>query len=68
LQLTQLEKEMKERAKKDTQKEQAEAEVPMINPGGIGNMLRLTNGFVGQAPPMNGIPHVSIDLYGSSSC
>jgi len=31
-----LEKEVRERAKKDTQKEQAEAEAPMINPAGIG--------------------------------
>lgn len=35
-QLAQLEKEVKERAKKDTQKEQAEAEAPIINPAGIG--------------------------------
>ena len=28
--------EIRERAKKDTQKEQAEAEAPMINPAGIG--------------------------------
>ena len=39
--MLQLEKEVKERAKKDTQKEQAEAEMPMIAPGGI---LRITQG------------------------
>ncbi|TFY72317.1 hypothetical protein EVG20_g697 [Dentipellis fragilis] len=56
--LASLEKEVKERSKKDSQKEQAEAEAPIINPGGFGNRLMLTqgNGFVGQAPPpmMNG--------------
>ncbi|KIY69192.1 clathrin heavy chain 1, partial [Cylindrobasidium torrendii FP15055 ss-10] len=52
--LAHLEKEVKERTKKDVQKEQAESEAPMINPG----MLLLTNGYGGQAPPapMNGIP------------
>jgi clathrin heavy chain len=51
-----LEKEVKERAKKDVQKEQSEADAPIINPGGFGNRLLLTqgNGFVGQAPMMNG--------------
>ncbi len=39
--MAQLEKEVKERAKKETQKEQAEAEMPMIAPGGI---LRITQG------------------------
>ena len=50
---------MKERAKKEVQKEQAEAEAPIINPG---STLLLTNGFAGQAPPpmMNGgMPPVS---------
>ncbi|KAL1731173.1 hypothetical protein EV714DRAFT_249463 [Schizophyllum commune] len=51
--IKQLEKEVKERAKKEVQKEQAEAEAPIINPG---STLLLTNGFAGQAPPpmMNG--------------
>ncbi|KAJ6625007.1 clathrin heavy chain 1 [Mycena sp. CBHHK59/15] len=52
--LAQLEKEVKERSKKEVQKEQAEADAPIINPG-----LMITNGptgFVGQAPPpMNGM-------------
>ncbi|KJA25685.1 hypothetical protein HYPSUDRAFT_37118 [Hypholoma sublateritium FD-334 SS-4] len=52
--LAQLEKEVKERSKKDAQKEQTESEAPIINPGGFGNLL-LTNGIVGQAPPMNGM-------------
>ncbi|KAK7061131.1 Clathrin heavy chain [Paramarasmius palmivorus] len=56
--LQQLEKEVKEHSKKDKQKEQAEAEAPMINPGGFGNRLLLTNGFGGQpngmAPAMTG--------------
>lgn len=60
-----LEKEVKERSKKDTQKEQLEADAPIINPG---SRLLLTNGyepnnlllsssshwrrrFPGQAPP-----------------
>jgi len=49
-----LEKEMKERSKKDSQKEQQDADAPIINPGGFGNRLLLTqgNGFVGQASPM----------------
>ncbi|KAJ7636025.1 hypothetical protein DFH06DRAFT_1219759 [Mycena polygramma] len=52
--LAQLEIEVKERSKKDVQKEQAEAETHIINPG-----LMITNGptgFAGQAPPhMNGM-------------
>jgi clathrin heavy chain len=74
-QLAQLEKEVKERSKKDVQKEQAEAEAHIINPG-----LMITNGptgyvyiypkrlrlmfvysFVGQAPlHMNGMMPVSV--------
>jgi len=53
--LAQLEKEVKERSKKEAQKEQTEAEAPIINPGGFGRGLLLTNGIVGQAPPMNGM-------------
>ncbi|KAJ7074901.1 hypothetical protein B0H15DRAFT_868488 [Mycena belliarum] len=49
-----LEKEVKERSKKEVQKEQAEADAPIINPG-----LMITNGptgFAGQVPPhMNGM-------------
>jgi len=44
-----LEKEVKERAKKDSAKEQAEADQPIINPGGFGTLL-LTQGAVGTAP------------------
>lgn len=44
-----LEKEVKERVKKDTAKEQAESEQPIINPGGFGTLL-LTQGAVGSAP------------------
>ncbi|KAF8327169.1 clathrin heavy chain 1 [Cantharellus anzutake] len=39
--ITQLEREVKERTKRETQKEQAEAEMPIIAPGGI---LRITQG------------------------
>lgn len=48
LQLTALEKEVKEHSKKDSQKEQQEAEAPIINPGGFGDRLLLTqgNGYV----------------------
>ncbi|PPQ65881.1 hypothetical protein CVT24_011212 [Panaeolus cyanescens] len=53
--IAQLEKDVKERAKKDAQKEQTESEAPIINPGGFGRGLLLTNGIVGQAPPMNGV-------------
>ncbi|EIW58700.1 clathrin heavy chain [Trametes versicolor FP-101664 SS1] len=51
--LAQLEKEVKERSKKDTEKEQQEAEAPIIQPG-LGGRLMLTqgNGFPSQAPPM----------------
>lgn len=55
-----LEKEVKERVKKDTAKEQAESEQPIINPGGFGTLL-LTQGGIGSvpapAPPMytNGV-------------
>ena len=54
-----LEKMVKELSTKDAKKEQAEAEAPIINPGGFGNRLLLTagNGGAPQAPPpmmMNG--------------
>jgi len=56
--LAALEKEVRERSKKEQQKEQQEADAPIINPGGFGNRLMLTqgNGFAGQAAPpsMNG--------------
>ncbi|KAH6916189.1 clathrin heavy chain 1 [Coprinopsis sp. MPI-PUGE-AT-0042] len=56
--MAQLEKEVKERTKKDAQKEQAEADAPIINPGGFGNRLMLENGFSGGAPmPMNGMAY-----------
>lgn len=49
---------MKERSKKDAQKEQVESEAPIINP--LSNTLLLTNGgFAGQAPP-NGMHPVSV--------
>jgi clathrin heavy chain len=51
--LRQLEKDVKEYSKKESAKEKAESEAPIINPGL--NTLLLTNGFVGQAPPMNGM-------------
>jgi len=64
--LSSLEKEVKERSKKDSQKEQQEADAPIINPGGFGNRLLLTqgNGFAGPAPPIfpngNAVPsHVT---------
>ncbi|KAF8159760.1 hypothetical protein B0H34DRAFT_858496 [Crassisporium funariophilum] len=53
--LAQLEKDVKERSKKDAQKEQTEADAPIINPGGFGRGLLLTNGIMGHAPPMNGM-------------
>jgi clathrin heavy chain len=39
-----LEKEVRERSKKEQQKEQQEADAPIINPGGFGNRLMLTQG------------------------
>ena len=39
-----MEKEVKERSQKETQKEQQEADQPIINPGF--NRLMLTNGYV----------------------
>ena len=64
VQLAQLEKEVKEQSKKEAQKEQKEAEAPIINPGGFGRGLLLTNGIVGQAPPMNGVmPVSSVNLF-----
>ena len=64
-----LEKKVAELSAKDSKKEQQEADAPIINPGGFGNRLMLTqgNGFVPQGPPpmMNGtgmptgIPSVS---------
>ena len=49
-----LEKQVQELAAKTTKKEQAEEETPIINPGGFGNRLLLTqgNGFAPQAAPM----------------
>jgi hypothetical protein len=44
LQLTALETEVKEHSKRDSQKEQQEAEAPIINPGGFGDRLLLTQG------------------------
>lgn len=41
-QLATLEKEVRERSQKDTQKEQQESEQPIINPGGFGGRLLLT--------------------------
>ena len=56
--LAALEKEVKERSKKDTEKEQKEAEVPLIEPG-FGGRLMLTqgNGFPAQAPPPMMMPN-----------
>ncbi|KAJ3893359.1 hypothetical protein GG344DRAFT_87260 [Lentinula edodes] len=51
--IRQLEKEVKDYSKKESAKEKAESEAPIINPGL--NTLLLTNGYVGQAPPMNGM-------------
>ncbi|KAG7093825.1 hypothetical protein E1B28_007464 [Marasmius oreades] len=51
--LQHLEKEVREHSRRDKQKEEAEESQPIINPGGFGNRLLLTNGFGGQA---NGIP------------
>ena len=42
--LSALEKEVRERSKKEQQKEQQEADAPIINPGGFGNRLMLTQG------------------------
>lgn len=47
--MSSLEKEVKERVKRDTAKEQAESEQPIINPGGFGTLL-LTQGGIGSAP------------------
>ena len=77
VQIAQLEKEVKERAQKDTAKEQQESEVPIINPGGFGGRLLLTqgNGFPGQAPaPMMpaatgmGMPPVSCYVLSHRRC
>jgi len=42
--LATLEKELRERSKKEKQKEDQEADAPIINPGGFGNRLLLTQG------------------------
>jgi clathrin heavy chain len=40
-----LEREVRERAQKDSQREQQEADAPIINPGGLlGNRLMITQG------------------------
>jgi len=62
--LAALEKEVKDRSKKDTQKEKQDSEAPIINPGGFGMGL-LTNGIVGQAPSMpNGGMHPAMTGFG----
>ncbi|OSD03000.1 clathrin heavy chain [Trametes coccinea BRFM310] len=50
--IAQLEKDVKERSKKDAEKEQQEAEAPILQPG-LGGRLMITqgNGFPSQAPP-----------------
>ena len=50
--LAALEKEVRERSKKEKQKEDQEADAPIINPGGFGNRLLLTqgNGYMSFAP------------------
>lgn len=68
-----LEKEVKEQSKKEAQKEKTEAEAPIINPGGFGRGLLLTNGIVGSAPPpmnggMNGMMPVSQLLTLNTTC
>jgi clathrin heavy chain len=42
--MTALEKEVRERARKDSQKEQQEQDATIIPPGGFGNKLLLTQG------------------------
>ncbi|EJF64173.1 clathrin heavy chain 1 [Dichomitus squalens LYAD-421 SS1] len=56
--LAALEKEVKERSKKESQKEQEEAERPLIEPG-FGGRLMLTqgNGYPVQAPPPGMLPN-----------
>jgi len=55
-----LEKQVQDLAVKDSKKEQQEADAPIINPGGFGNRLMITqgNGYAPQGPPppmmMNG--------------
>ncbi|KAI8996350.1 clathrin heavy chain [Trametes punicea] len=53
-----LEKEVKERSKKDAEKEQQEAEAPILQPG-LGGRLMITqgNGFPAQAPPPPMMPN-----------
>jgi len=48
--LAQLEKEVRERAQKDQQKEKAESDAPIINPGAIPMIEYNMNGFGGAAP------------------
>ncbi|KAJ3833038.1 armadillo-type protein [Lentinula raphanica] len=61
--IRQLEKEVKEYSKKESAKEKAESEAPIINPGL--NTLLLTNGYGGQAPPMNGMAPVMTGFGGT---
>ncbi|TFK26167.1 clathrin heavy chain 1 [Coprinopsis marcescibilis] len=55
--LAQIEKEVRDRSKKDEQKEQAEADAPIINPGGFGNRLLLEDGGFGGGAPLNGMAY-----------
>ncbi|KIM68076.1 hypothetical protein SCLCIDRAFT_1209460 [Scleroderma citrinum Foug A] len=47
-----LEKEVRERSKKETAKEEQEAEQPIINPGLNRLLITQGNGYLSQAPPM----------------
>lgn len=64
-----LEKQVQELTMKDSKKEQAEADTRVINPGGFGGRLLLTqgNGYPAQAPTMmangTGIPSVCSLLF-----
>jgi clathrin heavy chain len=62
--LAALEKEVRDRSKKEQQKEQQEADAPIINPGGFGNRLLLTqgNGYISTSscPP---ITDLSLDSF-----
>ncbi|KAL4062457.1 hypothetical protein V8B97DRAFT_1869752 [Scleroderma yunnanense] len=50
--LAALEKEIRERSKKETAKEEQEAEQPIINPGFNRLLITQGNGYPSQAPPM----------------
>jgi len=60
--LAALEREVRERAKKDNAKEEQEADQPIINPGLNRLLITQGNGYPTQAPPMMNGTGVGVNM------